>query len=259
MAVLILSRMHFVGELLTEALRTKGNVIAFQERNPGVISATARGITPETVVVDSAHPDGFAFVSTIRTQFPAVSLVVIAASDCEEDFLAWANVGISSYVAPETPLDELIAIIRRSAAGEVFCPPRLTALLLSRFAAKRGTALTRAGVHSLTRREREVLEFLADGLSNKLIALRLQIAEATVKNHVHSILEKWNLPSRGEAAARFRDSRQDQSAHLHNRGPSLAGRLSSAPVALRDPHRQLRAASPHRAPDLDHEAKRWVG
>ncbi len=259
MVVLILSRMHFVGELLAEALRTKGDLIAFQERAPGIINAAARGIMPEALVVDSTHPESFAFVAAIRAQFPSVSLVVIAASDCEDDFLAWANIGISSYVAPETPLDELVTVIRRSAAGEVFCPPRLTALLLNRFAGKPGMGSMRPGVHSLTRREREVLEFLADGLSNKLIALRLQIAEATVKNHVHSILEKWNLPSRGEAAARYRASRQDQSTQLYGRGPSFASRLSSAPVALRDPHGQLRAASPHRASDLGHAAKRWVG
>jgi DNA-binding NarL/FixJ family response regulator len=258
MAVLILSRMHFVGELLMEALKAEGDVIAFQERAPEVLNTAARGM-PEVVVVDAAHPDGFAFVAAIRTEFPSVKLVVIAASGCEEEFLAWANIGISSYVAPETPLDELIEIIRRSAAGEVFCPPRLTALLLSQFAAKPAVTPTRASVHSLTRRECEVLEFLADGLSNKLIALQLRIAEATVKNHVHSILEKWNLSSRGEAAARYRDSHQDQSTQFYNRGPSFTGRLSDLPDSLRDPYRQLRAASSHRVSALDHGAKRRVG
>ena len=176
---------------------------------------------PDVVVIDSSHPAGFAIVSAIRAQFPSVNLVVLALSDREEDFLAWANIGISGYVPPETPLDELIAIIRRSAAGEVVCPPRLTALLLSRFASQMGMAKARAGVHHLTRREREVLEFLADGLSNKLIARRLRIAEATVKNHVHSILEKWDLRSRGEAAARYRESGQEQATQFQNAGPRL--------------------------------------
>jgi DNA-binding NarL/FixJ family response regulator len=221
MAVLIVTRMHFVGELLSQALRAKGDVVTIHGRMPGIADTQTEDIRPDVVVVDASHPAGFAIVSAIRTQFPSVNLVVLALSDREEDFLAWANIGISGYVPPETPLEELIAIIHRSAAGEVVCPPRLTALLLSRFATQMGTAKARGGVHHLTRREREVLEFLADGLSNKLIARRLRIAEATVKNHVHSILEKWDLRSRGEAAARYRESAQEQASRFQNAGPRL--------------------------------------
>jgi two-component system, NarL family, nitrate/nitrite response regulator NarL len=222
MAVLVVSRMHFVGELLSQALRAKGDIVAIHGRVPGIVDTHAEEIMPDVVVVDSSHPAGFAVVSAIRAQFPSVNLVVLALSDREEDFLAWANIGISGYVPPETPLEELIAIIRRSAAGEVVCPPRLTALLLSRFASQMGMAKARGGVHHLTQREREVLEFLADGLSNKLIARRLRIAEATVKNHVHSILEKWDLRSRGEAAARYRESGQEHATRFRNTGPRLA-------------------------------------
>jgi two-component system nitrate/nitrite response regulator NarL len=210
MSVLIVSRMHFVGELLTQALRTKGKLIAIHGPTPAIIDVAIQDQMPDVVVVDSSQPGGLAIVSGIRARVPSVRLVVLALSDHEEEFLAWANVGISGYVAPETPLDELISVIRRSAAGEVTCPPRLTALLLSRFATQVGVTQSRGGVHHLTLREREILEFLADGLSNKLIACRLRITAATVKNHVHSILRKWDLRSRGEAAARYREFGQDQ-------------------------------------------------
>jgi two-component system, NarL family, nitrate/nitrite response regulator NarL len=221
MAVLIVTRMHFTGELLSQALKARGETVALHGRMPVIVDPQAGDMTPDVVVIDSSHPGGVAIVSAIRAQFPSVNLVVLALSDREEDFLAWANIGISGYVPPETPLEELIAIIRRSAAGEVVCPPRLTALLLSRFASQMGMAKARGGVHHLTRREREVLEFLADGLSNKLIARRLRIAEATVKNHVHSILEKWDLRSRGEAAARYRESGQEHATRFHNAGSRL--------------------------------------
>jgi DNA-binding CsgD family transcriptional regulator len=76
--------------------------------------------------------------------------------------------------------------------------------LLNRFATRSSERVARAGVHALTTREHEIAGLLADGMSNKLIARRLQVALPTVKNHVHSILEKWDVRSRGEAAARYR-------------------------------------------------------
>ena len=89
------------------------------------------------------------------------------------------------------------------------CPPRLTALLLNRFTSRSSERAERAGIFSLTSREQEIAELLADGLSNKLIARRLSVALPTVKNHVHSILEKWDCRSRGEAAARYRRQGQN--------------------------------------------------
>ena len=103
-------------------------------------------------------------------------------------------------------------MVRRAGAGEVVCPPRLTALLLNRFADRSTDRTTRAGIHALTPREREIVELLADGLPNKLIARRLHVALPTVKNHVHSILDKWDVRSRGEAAARYRRKVQETEA-----------------------------------------------
>jgi DNA-binding CsgD family transcriptional regulator len=64
--------------------------------------------------------------------------------------------------------------------------------------------VARPSIHVLTGREREVAALLADGLSNKLIARRLCVAVSTVKNHIHNILDKWEVRSRGEAAAHYR-------------------------------------------------------
>jgi len=99
--------------------------------------------------------------------------------------------------------------VRRVGAGEVACPQRLTALLLNRIAGRSTERTARAGIFSQTTREQEIAELLADGLSNKLIARRLQCALPTVKNHVHSILDKWDCRSRGEAAARYRQQVRD--------------------------------------------------
>jgi len=85
---------------------------------------------------------------------------------------------------------------------EVRCSPQIVATLMRRLAALAASAqASRSSLGVLTEREQEVLELLADGLPNKLIAARLQIQPATAKNHVHNILHKLELSGRVEAAS----------------------------------------------------------
>ena len=223
MRVLIISKIHFLREMLIKTLGPEWDSIAVNNNDAEFLNFVDAS-PPDVAIVDSSHPEGFTLVSALRSRFPNVNIVVLAVANRDEDFIAWAKIGISGYVEPDTSIDALVTSIRRSAAGEVVCPPRMTALLLNRFGEYSNAGPAKGGLHGLTSREREVLELLAEGLSNKLIARRLRIAEATVKNHVHSILEKWNLRSRGEAAACFR-----QSTHPAGRAQS-AGPVSSDPI-----------------------------
>jgi len=129
----------------------------------------------------------------------------------------------AGYLEPDTSARDLVATVRRAAAEEVVCPPRLTALLFSRLADRSSGRITRAGIHVLTCREREIAALLADGLSNKLIARRLCVAVPTVKNHIHSILDKWDVRSRGEAAARYRQKILGGELGLPHPARSLVG------------------------------------
>jgi DNA-binding CsgD family transcriptional regulator len=99
--------------------------------------------------------------------------------------------------------------------------------MLSRFSGGPNGHAIRGNVHELTLREREVAQLLAQGMSNKLIARELHLALSTAKNHVHSILEKWNVCSRGEAAARYRQMIEKDGKPS---GPQSAGlRISHVP------------------------------
>lgn len=208
------------------------------------VEAAVAALAPAVVVVDAAHPAAAALVAAARAHAPTASVVVLAAGGRDEEFLAWADVGISGYLELDASADDLLSAVRRVGAGEVACPPRLTALLLNRFAGRSTERAERAGLFSLTAREQEIAELLADGLSNKLIARRLCVALPTVKNHVHSILEKWDCRSRGEAAARYR--RQDRDGARPGVGTVVelrAGQASpTGPAPLRT------GGLPHRAP-----------
>ena len=124
--------------------------------------------------------------------------------------MSGAEAGAAGYLLRSDPLVELVAVIGSVARGETRCSPRVAAALLRRVATLSHERRHQAEPTRLTAREREVLQLVDDGLSNKQIARRLSIELRTVKNHVHHILEKFQVHRRAEAAARFRMARQRQ-------------------------------------------------
>lgn len=141
-----------------------------------------------------------------------VRVVALGLEESVEWVIACAEAGIAGYVTDSTSLDELVTRIGEAAHGDFHCPPHIAGSLLRRLAAI-GPGLGTSGPRSrLTSRELEVAALLQEGLSNKQIAARLTIQLATAKNHVHSILEKLEAPTRTDAAAALRTSRYDVGA-----------------------------------------------
>ncbi len=204
MRILIVSHVRLLREAMTAALADREGIQAFGASSREAIEAVAAKVKPSLAVVDALHPEAAALIAAVRVWVPKLSVVVLATQDRDEDFLAWTDVGISGYLGPDTSAGDLVSTVRRVAAGNIVYPARLTALVLSRLSARSSERTARAGMYALTPREREVAALLADGLSNKLIGRRLCIAQPTVKNHIHNILAKWDIQSRGEVAARYR-------------------------------------------------------
>jgi two-component system nitrate/nitrite response regulator NarL len=121
-------------------------------------------------------------------------------------------------VTQDASLDDLAGTIRGVLRGELRCPPRIAATLFKRVAALAAPGRP-ALATVLTAREREVLAVLDEGLSNKQIAARLCIEIATVKNHVHHILEKLQVASRSEATAYARRHPQPWRVQLTRKVP----------------------------------------
>ena len=220
MVILIISHIHLLREALVAALHGTGDGEAFGASSHETVDAVAREFPPSVVVVDASHPEGLTLVAGVRAQLPQVKVVVLAMRERNEDLFAWADIGIAGYLGPDTSTREMLAAVRRVQAGEAVCSPRLSALLLNRLATRSNERSTRGGIHELTPREREIAKLLATGMSNKLIARQLRLAVPTVKNHVHSILEKWDLRSRGEAAAHYRQWMQKDAEPS---GPKFTG------------------------------------
>ena len=147
----------------------------------------------------------------------------MALKNCDSEFIEWASIGIAGYIEADTPRERVIATIARIVQGDIIYPDHLSNLLLTYLARRSPVSRHRSNIEQLTARERDIIGLLADGQANKQIAHRLGIADATVKNHVHSILEKLNLRSRGEAAAYFRNS-------LHYVAPTMRELQSPPPL-----------------------------
>lgn len=204
MMIPVISHVRLLREALISALAGDDGMEACGVSSREAIEAVVVKAKPSLAVVDASHPEAAALVAAVRARAPKLSIVVLATQDRDEDFLAWTDIGISGYLEPDASAGDLVAAVRRVAAGDVVYPARLTALLLSRLSTRSDERTRGAGIHALTAREREIAALLADGLSNKLIGRRLRIAQPTVKNHVHNILAKWDVQSRGAVAARYR-------------------------------------------------------
>ncbi|MET0938506.1 MAG: response regulator transcription factor [Gaiellaceae bacterium] len=130
-------------------------------------------------------------------------IVALGVPRDERRVIAFAEGGVLGFVEREASLDELVASIVSAARGEASCPPRIATTLLRRVTALAAREVS-PDVATLTIRERQIVEIIAEGLSNKEIAARLSIEVATVKNHVHNILEKLQVSGRTEAVTRLR-------------------------------------------------------
>ncbi len=161
-------------------------------------------LEPDVILVDMAMTGGLRAVRGLVESAPGARVVALAVAEQDEDVLGCAEAGVSGYVPREASVDDLVRVIESVARGEAICSPRIAASLLRRvamLAAGQGAALPQA---QLTTREREIVRLIDRGLSNKEIARELGIEVATVKNHVHNLLEKLRVHRRGEAAAQMR-------------------------------------------------------
>ena len=168
--------------------------------------AQVEAYSPDLLLVDMALAESADLIRNIRAVAPDIKVVALSVAETERDVCACAEAGVSGYVARHASLADLVATLESAARGEALCSPRMAASLIRRVAALARTQPAGSGELRLTPREREILPLLDGGLANKEIATRLGIEVATVKNHVHNILDKLQVHRRGEAAALARSA-----------------------------------------------------
>lgn len=162
-------------------------------------------LSPDAVIVDLAMRDGITFAEQIRDRVRRAKTVAFAVSDLDKCVVACAKAGICGYVPKDGTAEDIVLTVFHAVRGELHCTPKFAAMLLTQLAALAPeTRVDKAGAPKLTPRQQEILEQISRGLSNKEIARLLGISAATVKNHVHHVLEKLSVHRRTQALAILR-------------------------------------------------------
>ncbi len=170
--------------------------------NPDELLAVAREQSPDLLVLDLRMPgtDGLTLLRRLRNEGLTTPALILTMSDSEADLSAALRAGVRGYLLKDMDPEEIMGAIARAARGELVVAPAMT-LKLAQLLQPGAKGQDRQGLlASLTEREREILDHLARGESNKAIARALDISHDTVKLHVRHILAKLQLRSRVEAA-----------------------------------------------------------
>jgi DNA-binding NarL/FixJ family response regulator len=151
---------------------------------------------PDVVLLDHRLPDGLGVdsISDLKAIRPEAQVVVLTAAAADSMLVAATEAGCAGFILKTSPLDELVSAVRTAAAGEIMVSSDLLSQLLNRLQHQDEQPAT-----DLTVREQEILQLIAEGLTNGSIAARLFISVNTVRNHVQSILAKLGAHSKLEA------------------------------------------------------------
>ena len=170
------------------------------------ILAGLAAVRTDVVLFDMTITDGIDIVRAVVEAAPEVKVIVLTVTETEGDIISCAEAGVAGYVAREGSVNDLIATVELVSRGEAHCSPQITAALLRRVAVLAAERRVEGCPGNLTPRQLEIVRLIGDGLSNKEIAQRLCIELSTVKNHVHSALEKLGTHQRAEAARLVRSA-----------------------------------------------------
>ena len=157
---------------------------------------------PDIVCLDISMPGGgIEAARRISAQFPAVKIVMLTVSEDDDDVTAALEAGASGYVLKGVGAAQLVEALSGVALGKSYISPDLALRLLTSSKA----AKPRNPLDTLTKREEQILQLVANGLSNKEIGVELDLQEKTVKHYMTNILQKLHVRNRVEAALMARD------------------------------------------------------
>jgi DNA-binding NarL/FixJ family response regulator len=208
MNIIVLTPVRLFGDGLAACFNTQPNMraLAVLDDLAGLRDALATNEI-HVVLVDVTQGVQLFDVRAIAAQWPNVPFVALGLQEQRQEVVRCGRAGFASYVARNASIDALCDALRDVVAGRLACPPEISGGLLRALFFSRNESVEASDFDLvLTRRESEVLELLGRGLTNKEIGNELCLSVATVKHHVHHILEKLKLQRRAQAMRRVHDA-----------------------------------------------------
>jgi two-component system, NarL family, nitrate/nitrite response regulator NarL len=206
MNVVVLTPVRLLGDGLSACFTTRPDICVLAVVTDLAALRDALATTDvEVVLIDVTQGIDLFDVRAIATEWPDVALVALGLNEQREEVIRCGRAGFSGYVPRDASIDKLCNALTEVAQGRLACPPEISGgLLRALFRRERRFDPSEVDL-ALTRRESEVLQLLGRGLSNKEIGSELFLSVATVKHHVHHVLEKLKLSRRAQAMRRVRD------------------------------------------------------
>ncbi|GAA3183996.1 response regulator transcription factor [Streptomyces virens] len=203
--VLVADDQQMVRQGFTVLLNTQPDIEVVGQAVDGLDAvAQVAELAPDVVLMDIRMPElgGIEATARITTATPHIKVLVLTTFDLDEYVYEALRAGASGFLLKDASADQLAEAVRVVAAGDALLAPGITRRLIAEFSRLdvRPRTPLRQRVGDLTERETEVLALIAQGLSNAEIAVRLVVAEQTVKTHVGRILVKLGLRDRTQAA-----------------------------------------------------------
>lgn len=184
-----------------------GFVVVGEATTGRQVSAQVDELQPDLVVMDLHMPDidGIAATREIVRRSPHVSILILTMFDDDDSVFAALRAGASGYILKGAGQPEIIRALEAIASGEAIFSPAIARRVLAYFSGAPDPRL-RSAFPELTPREREVLEFIAAGLNNTIIADRLGLQVKTVRNHVANVFTKLHVTDRAQAIVHAREA-----------------------------------------------------
>ena len=192
----------------------EGLISLLQRRNIEVIAAVGDGnegielaqeLKPDIILLDMRMPimDGISVLKSLNSLGLEIPIVMLTTSSNEQDLLGALKAGARGYLLKDMEPDALVTALREIQFGKTIVAPHLTSVLVRFVRGDMTVSKTTGPFSELTPRESEILELMAEGQGNKVIARNLGISDGTVKLHVKAVLRKLDVHSRVEAAVMY--------------------------------------------------------
>jgi len=207
--VLLIEDNRFLREGITKLLKTHGGFLV-DSPSDGDETLLMEGIAPPNVILldlGLEREHSIKLMQKLRERFPESKVIAMDILPDQADMVEFVKAGGSGFILKNAPVEDYVKTVQAVAGGATILPPVLTKSLFTQIVEsvlKNGKSVPSHAIQ-LTKREREVVDLISAGMSNKEIAQELHIATFTVKSHVHNVLEKLELSTRLQIAAFVRD------------------------------------------------------
>ncbi|MGE5352110.1 MAG: LuxR C-terminal-related transcriptional regulator [Ignavibacteriales bacterium] len=173
------------------------------EEIPSGFSGSAASIAPVVLLeLGNCNEKGLELVKAVKSALPESKIVIMNLIPKQEDLLHLVSCGVEGFILKDAASEEFLATVKTVFFGEKVLPQRLTNMLFSQIIEHGNGSEVPSLLESanLSSREKQIIRFVAEGLTNKEIAQQLNISSFTVKSHVHNILKKLDLRKRMQIA-----------------------------------------------------------